>query len=206
MDTLYLYAAAMGFVMAAPFGAVGAACALAAMQHRLKAALLLAAGVLVGDAILITIVNAMLTYVPNLSWEEVKSWTWLWWPMVTLLAVYGVLLLFTAPGKISKAVLRPARPFWQGVGWTLIANPKNWLGTFGAYAGWQVAGLFTSQAQQALVGISAWLGGVAAWVVWITLCWHAQRYQVRADAVAQKLVGGLCLFTAFSAAYTLSVG
>lgn len=203
VDTLFFYAAVMGFVMAAPFGAVGAACALASIRHNLKVALLLAGGVLVGDAVLIAVVNTLLVLVPNLSWEEVRGWTWLWWPMVALLGGYGALMLLACPNKATMAMLHPRRPFLQGVGWTLFANAKNWLGTFAAYAGWQVAGLFTSTSQQMMVGLSAWLGGVAAWASWVFICWHAKGWEVEAEAVAQKLIGALCLLAAGSAAWTL---
>ena len=55
MDYL-IYAAVMGFVMAMPFGAIGAACALATMQHRLRDTLQLAAGVMFADALGIAVV------------------------------------------------------------------------------------------------------------------------------------------------------
>ncbi len=203
MDIL-VYAALMGFIFAAPFGAVGAACALASMQHRLNDALRLTAGVVTGDAVLIIAVNAVILWLPAITWADIRSLGWVWWPLVVALGLYGAFMVSGAiNAKLAQAVIRPKYPFWQAVGWTLIANPKNWLGTFAAYAAWQVAGLLESATVQIQVGLAAWLGGIVGWLVWIALCWQATKWQYRAEQVAQRLIGALCLIAAISSAITL---
>lgn len=198
-----LTALVMGFVMAAPFGAVGAAAAIGAMKHRGAATLHLVAGGLAADILVILTANLLVARLPSFDWESVRTLRWLWWPMIAALAGYGVLLL-TRPGTLAGKMLAPPRPFAYGLGWTLLANPQNWLGTFAAYAGWKVLGLLPTPLDQLAVGTAAFVGGSLSWALWILLCWHTpKRYHARAEVLAHRCVGALCLLTALAAACSM---
>lgn len=191
-----------GFLAAAPVGLIGVGCAMAALRHDLRTVLRLIGGVLCADAVVVGAVNVALAAFPRLDWPALRAWDGLWWTMVGLLATYGVLLL-AWPRTLGAKALNPALPFGWAMVWTLLANPKNWLGTFALFAGWKVAGFLPTPWVQAEVAALALLGGALAWALWATVWWHARRWHAPAEVLAQRLVGGLCLLAAALAAAIL---
>lgn len=201
MSSLF-FAWCMGFIAAAPVGVIGASCALAAMGHQRHTLAQLIAGVMVADAVVVTISLLTLSYAPQLSWQVVQGWWWLWWPLIMGLAAYGVWLLIF-PRAMAQQVLQPQQPFWWALGWTLGANPKNWLGTFALLAGWHGLGLIPTAADKLFFALILLSGGLAAWCLWAWLCWQQQRWRQQAAQLSQRLVGILCLIAAMSATFTL---
>jgi threonine/homoserine/homoserine lactone efflux protein len=200
----YLYAILAGFIVAAPIGVAGAACAMAAMQKRHRDAWHLVAGVLTADAIMAAIITSALLFFPYLNWHDVKGWWFIWAPAIVLLGIYGLSLLIF-PTHMAKTLMYPKNPFRMGLLWDLAANPKNWLGTFTLYMGWHVLGLMTTPLQTLAIVLCTLFGGLLSWTVWIILCRRARKWRTKAEIILQRGLGALCLLAAASAAITLLV-